>query len=460
MPNLNGNSWGTPQLGDAGGVVTWSLAAAGSNIDRFSSGSGVSVDGSSFLSFDFVSEISQALAKWSAAGNIEFMQIEDSGGAAGSTRAADIRIFFGAIPGGTLGSAFFPSSSGSAIAGDVLLDIDPILNGDLNLFRALLVHEFGHSLGLGHVSSQSVMTPLVSATTLQADDIDGITQIYGAQDNAATSYTMPFFQTDMNILEASFQLAVTGNDAGNSIDGTSASETIFGMGGDDVLLGRQGNDRLVGALGNDTLRGGDGADTLNGGDGDDFIFGGESSADLRDIVFAGAGNDSVDGGYGNDEISGQDGNDTIAGGFGSDTLNGQNGNDVLTGSALSDLVSGNAGDDFVNGGFGHDRINGGTGADRFFHLGILDHGSDFIQDYNAVEGDLLLSGITGATRSQFQVNLNDAVAPDGEKAGDDAVQEAFVIYRPTGQILWALIDGAGQGEVNLRIGADTFDLLA
>jgi Ca2+-binding RTX toxin-like protein len=124
------------------------------------------------------------------------------------------------------------------------------------------------------------------------------------------------------------------------------------------------------------------------------------------------------------------------------------------------LVFGNAGNDFVNGGFGHDRINGGAGADRFFHLGILDHGSDFIQDYNAAEGDLLLSGIAGATRSQFQVNLNDAVAPDGEKAGDDAVQEAFVIYRPTGQILWALIDGAGQSEINLRIGADTFDLLA
>jgi Ca2+-binding RTX toxin-like protein len=237
-------------------------------------------------------------------------------------------------------------------------------------------------------------------------------------------------------------------------------EILIGGSGDDSLAGGITNDTLVGGTGNDTLFGGDGGDTLNGGDGDDFIFGGSTAADLRDLIFAGAGADSIDGGYGNDNIFGQDGNDTIIGGFGADTLQGQNGNDILTGSALSDLVFGNAGDDFVNGGFGHDRINGGTGADRFFHLGILDHGSDFIQDYDADEGDILSSGISGATRSQFQINFNDAVAPDGEIAGDDAVQEAFVIYRPTGQIMWALIDGAGQSSINIRIGMDTFDLLA
>jgi hypothetical protein len=71
----------------------------------------------------------------------------------------------------------------------------------------------------------------------------------------------------------------------------------------------------------------------------------------------------------------------------------------------------------------------------------------------------LLSGIAGATRADFQINVNDAVAPGGERAGDDNVQEAFVIYRPTGQILWALIDGNGQSEINIRIGTDTFDLL-
>jgi Ca2+-binding RTX toxin-like protein len=251
---------------------------------------------------------------------------------------------------------------------------------------------------------------------------------------------------------------LTGLSGDDTLLGNFGYDVLYGGEGNDTLNGGEGNDRLVGDIGADTLFGGDGADTLNAGDGDDLIFGGDTSGDLRDLVYAGAGNDSIDAGYGNDEVFGQGGNDTIAGGFGSDLLQGQDGNDVLTGSALSDLVFGNAGDDFVNGGFGHDRINGGTGADRFFHLGILDHGSDFIQDYNAAEGDVLLFGQTGATRSQFQVNVSDAVAPDGEKAGDDAVQEAFVIYRPTGQILWALIDGAGQGEINLQLGSDVFDL--
>ena len=39
-------------------------------------------------------------------------------------------------------------------------------------------------------------------------------------------------------------------------------------------------------------------------------------------------------------------------------------------------------------------------------------------------------------------------------------QTPFVIYKPTGQIMWALVDGQGQASVNLRIGAEIFDLLA
>ncbi|MFV0512390.1 MAG: hypothetical protein ACK5MY_01960 [Jhaorihella sp.] len=39
------------------------------------------------------------------------------------------------------------------------------------------------------------------------------------------------------------------------------------------------------------------------------------------------------------------------------------------------------------------------------------------------------------------------------------MQEAFAIYKPTGQIMWALVDGAGQDSIKLQIGADLFDLL-
>ncbi len=224
---------------------------------------------------------------------------------------------------------------------------------------------------------------------------------------------------------------------------------------DPVIVGTPGNDRLEGSAGNDEIQGGDGADTLIGGDGADTIFGGDTTADLRDLVYGGGGNDTIDGGYGNDELRGDDGNDAIEGYFGSDTLIGGTGNDTLSGSALSDQIFGGDGNDFLNGGFGHDRMNGGAGADRFYHLGIANHGSDWVQDYNAADGDRLVFGNAAATRTQFQINYGTTVG-----AGDAAVQEAFVVYRPTGQVIWALVDGAGQDHIYLQIGAVSYDLMA
>ena len=248
------------------------------------------------------------------------------------------------------------------------------------------------------------------------------------------------------------------------ITGTSGADTLNGTDGDDEMLGLAGADVLRGMGGDDTLEGGDGPDTLNGGDGNDLIRGGETEADKRDVIYGGAGNDSIDGGHGNDLVYGQGGNDTIAGGFGADELQGQDGDDVITGSAFGDIVFGNAGNDFVNGGFGHDLINGGSGADKFFHTGgtaeqMEGHGSDWVQDYSATEGDVLVFGGT-ATASQFQVNFTHTANKEtGERSGDDDVQEAFVIYKPTGQILWALVDGGGEASINLQIGAEVFDLL-
>ncbi|WP_156943941.1 calcium-binding protein [Roseivivax isoporae] len=244
----------------------------------------------------------------------------------------------------------------------------------------------------------------------------------------------------------------------NFLQGTPENNRLTATEQSDILTGGDGDDVLVSFGGDDFLNGGIGADTVNGGEGNDTLIGGLSPDDERDVIYAGAGNDSVEAGHGNDLVFGQDGNDTIAGGFGVDQLQGQNGNDVITGSAFSDLVFGGAGDDFVNGGFGFDRINGGTGADRFFHAGAEGHGSDWIQDYNAAEGDVLLFGDSSASVSDFVLRTNHTASPDGERAGDDEVQEAFVNYR--GQTFWALVDGDGQSSINLQIGGEVFDLLA
>jgi Ca2+-binding RTX toxin-like protein len=239
--------------------------------------------------------------------------------------------------------------------------------------------------------------------------------------------------------------AVFGPVLPEGIIGTPGADRLTGTEGADQIQGLGGSDVLLGLGGNDTLYGGDGTDTVNGGLGDDFLFGGSTTADLRDVIYGGDGNDSTNGG---------NGNDTVLGDFGSDTVVGNDGNDVLAGGAGSDLMFGNAGNDSLYGGFGYDRMNGGAGADSFFHLGVADHASDWIQDYNAAEGDVLTVGLAGATRSQFQINTTFTLG-----AGSAAVQEAFVIYRPTGQILWALVDGGDDAVINVNIGGAIFDLL-
>ena len=53
-----------------------------------------------------------------------------------------------------------------------------------------------------------------------------------------------------------------------------------------------------------------------------------------------------------------------------------------------------------------------------------------------------------------QVNFSETA-----NAGTAGVEEAFVIYRPTGQIVWALVDGADHDEITLRIDGVDYDLL-
>ncbi|SHE29544.1 Hemolysin-type calcium-binding repeat-containing protein [Ruegeria intermedia] len=267
---------------------------------------------------------------------------------------------------------------------------------------------------------------------------------------------------------------ITGNTENNDLLGGLGNDTLFGAAGDDTLLGGAGGDDLTGGLGDDLLRGeagsdvlrgddghdtllgGDGLDTLIGGAGDDNIQAGETGTDLRDIVYAGAGNDTVDGGYGNDSLRGDAGDDQLTGGFGVDELIGGTGNDVVSGGAWSDLIFGGDGDDFINGGFGFDRVNGGAGADLFYHLGVVGHGADWIQDFDSAEGDrLFFGGPASATVDDFL--LQRANTPN---AGDAAADEFFVTYIPSGNILWALIDGAVQESIELRIGGEVFDLLA
>ncbi|WP_259916945.1 nidogen-like domain-containing protein [Jannaschia sp. M317] len=308
------------------------------------------------------------------------------------------------------------------------------------------------------ISGVAQVGQALTASSAAVSDDDGINPATVAgqwlrdgaaiQGATATSYTLTGDDIGSQV---SFRFSYTDNfGTAESVTSVATAAVTGGLN----LRGTPGPDRLVGTSGNDTIDALAGNDTIIGGAGNDQIIGGPETGDLRDVVFAGEGNDTVFGGSGNDELRGDAGNDSLIGGAGADTVIGGTGDDILTGGSFGDEIFGGDGLDFINGGFGSDRVNGGGGADRFFHLGIADHGSDWIQDYNGAEGDVLVYG-GNATRDQFQINVTTTPT-----AGSAGVQEAFVIYRPTGDILWALVDGDGQAEINLRLGGQVFDLTA
>lgn len=199
---------------------------------------------------------------------------------------------------------------------------------------------------------------------------------------------------------------------------------------------------VIGQEMNDIIATGAGVDNIYGNGGEDTLFG-----------MGGA--DRISGGDGADEINGGTGRDTLVGDGGNDTITGDLGYDLLTGSGGSDVLYGGGNGDTLNGGWGFDRLTGGTGADVFFHLGVAGHGTDWVTDYSAAQGDVLTSGLVAATVDQFQINYGTTPG-----AGQSDVAEAFVIYRPTGQVLWAITDGAAQEQIYLRIAGVTYDLMA
>jgi Ca2+-binding RTX toxin-like protein len=332
------------------------------------------VDPNSVFSFDYEALIDQAFDEWSQNGNIEFIELPDGGGDAGQGSVADIRIFFGPVPGNTLGWAYFPTGPSNSAAGDIILDIDASVINDPDKFYQLVLHEIGHALGLEHEDSgvATVMTSSLSTSVLQQDDINGIQAIYGAQDNAPWSYDMAGGQVSFTVTNASPGLIVNGNEQNNAITGSDDAETFNGNGGsdtvraglgNDTLNGNEGADRLFGGAGNDNLNGGNGTDILYGEAGDDTLDGGDEA----DRLYGGTGDDLLLGGWSLgttvDGLWGEEGDDTLYGETGYDLLDGGDGNDLLDGGDQADNIYGGAGDDTLRGGQGYDRLFGGDGND-------------------------------------------------------------------------------------------------
>jgi hypothetical protein len=204
------SKWGDfNHAGAHGGTITWSIMPDGTTIDPSFTDPNISGT-SSLVSImnglgysEALAAIERAFDRWSAASNIYFEQVSDSGApfnsAAATTPNTGI-IRLGAFPianfgGGAFGYAPHPNGF-TSLEGDILLNAsstfyfdvggegDPIV--PFNDFESLIVHETGHAIGLAHANSdtQAVMSnnPAIFQfinRELDADDVAGVQFLYG-----------------------------------------------------------------------------------------------------------------------------------------------------------------------------------------------------------------------------------------------------------------------------------------
>jgi Matrixin/Repeat of unknown function (DUF5648)/RTX calcium-binding nonapeptide repeat (4 copies) len=260
------------QLGPANTVFTWSIAGAGISdfTDFFPSGT---VAFSSFTNFGYEQIIRQALHDWAAVANVDFIEVPDTGQQFAGLWSTYPSIRFGAgvldvgpgAPDGAIGMATFPFTADPGI---VYINSATAFNP--TLFYQTILHEVGHVLGLDHdVTNPAIMSPSPQpgVVTLQPDDITGIQAIYGAQDGAPETYTMPYvpehvvytshnggpavaqtipdFQTSLTLVYGLPNLTIIGNAFDNTITGSGFDETFQGNAGNDTIDGGFGVDTAV-----------------------------------------------------------------------------------------------------------------------------------------------------------------------------------------------------------------------
>lgn len=206
--------WGDNHAGTSGGIVTWSLVPAGVGGSAYC---GTACPGASLATIpvenspgggftqrtliELKPRIVAALATWSSATDIRFVEAPDSGLPINDPAAsAQIRIaiFDFATGGGAVG--FAPPPNGGTGAGDVILDAGsfyqfaPGSEGDAydttfapNDFDTLLLHELGHAMGMAHppfdgsCPAMQVAAPCLGRINRvpDGDDLAGLRFLYG-----------------------------------------------------------------------------------------------------------------------------------------------------------------------------------------------------------------------------------------------------------------------------------------
>jgi hypothetical protein len=116
-------------------------------------------------------EIRKAFKAWEGIADIQFKEIEENSD-------SQIKLFTAEIKMAGVSFPNFDTSPCDKLAGSIIIQAD--LEKTREKFHSLMLHEIGHSLGLGHVKSPNIMNPdFDEFTKLQSGDSLGIIEIYG-----------------------------------------------------------------------------------------------------------------------------------------------------------------------------------------------------------------------------------------------------------------------------------------
>lgn len=366
-------------------------------------------------------EIMKDLATISAVADVTFSETTNPGEAQFIAQKVE------EVPGGYAGYADFPS--GPTVT--VVLGATGITNSWSNL----VVHEFGHGLGLDHPFEGDKLPGVTTSADPGRHNFNNLVYTTMAYNGAVVNENPDMLisaDTDalgaidiaaLQIIYGANTTTATGNDSYGS---NGRVQSIWDAGGTDeinfsdapaatvidlraaTLLNEPGGGGFASYALFDTSATEDYAETVYtiangviienavGGDFRDVITGNKYANDIsagggRDKVNSGRGNDDVNGGKGADRINSGGGKDTVEGGAGNDRLtlgggndtgNGGGGRDTIFGGGGKDKINGGAANDLLAGNGGNDRLTGGAGNDTFLFKGSGKHGNDTITDFN------------------------------------------------------------------------------
>jgi serralysin len=276
-----------------------------------------------------------------------------------------------------------------------------------------ILHEIGHSLGLGHQGSYNGSgnysdDSIFINDSWQSSIMSYFSQIQNTSTNASFAYLSTYMSADWNALDNIY------SSEGFSTANAFAGDTTYGFNTNIIQSKSVIYSEMSNWISNNayTLVDGSGIDTVDfsGFSSDQLIdlretdpnsnnlyasnIGGKignltiASGTIIENVNGGKGSDLINGNSSDNQIFGNDGNDVINSGKGNDIIDGGAGDDLINSGKGNDIIDGGAGDDFIFGGEGDKTITFGSGED------VIDY-SSFDNSITLIRGGSVDKGLLG-----------------------------------------------------------------